>query len=117
MVLGLKDNEVFNKVVDLDVIHNSIIEAAKVMSSERRALGERLKADEAKGAMLSGNLDKAAYFALKPHMIEVNSLIEAIRNNAKRDAAESFLAMKSLHKLFKERLGLTYDVESKFPSE
>lgn len=116
MMLGLKDNDVFNSIIDLDVIHNSLVEATKIMSSARRALAERLKADEAKGQVLSGNLDREAYFALKPQMIEVNGLIDGIRTNAKRDFTEAHSAMNNLHKLLKERLGLTYSVESKFPS-
>jgi hypothetical protein len=117
MLLGLKDNDVFNSIIDLDVVHNSLVEATKIMSSARRALAERLKADEARGNVLSGNLDSAAYFALKPQMIEVDSLINAIKVDAKRNATEAHSAMKNLHRLLKDRLGITYKIESKFLSE
>ena len=114
MVLGLKDDEVFNRVIDLDVIHNSLVEATKVMSVERRSLGALLKPDESKGSTLSGTLDRESYFAVMPKMIEVNSLIDSIRTQAKRDAIEAHEAINRLHTLLKARLGLTYKITSKF---
>src|SRR5437016_11506997 len=85
MLLALKHDDVFNMVVSMDVIHNSLSDAMKVLNSERRALTERLKHDEANGAVLSGELSKDEMLALRPRMIEVNTLIESIRASAKRD--------------------------------
>jgi hypothetical protein len=117
MLLGLKDNDVFNSIIDVDVVHNGLVEAMKIMSSARRALAEGLKADEARGNVLSGNLDKTSYFALKPQMIEVDSMINAIKVDAKRNVGEAHSSMKNLHKLLKDRLGITYKIESKFLSD
>jgi hypothetical protein len=90
MLLALKNDDVFNLVASMDVIHNGLSNAAKVFNEERRALTERLRHDEAKGAVLSGGFDsREQMLALRPRMIDVNSLIEAIRANAKRDSMES----------------------------
>lgn len=114
MLLGLKNDSVFNRVVELDVIHNSLIDAAKIMSSERKALSDRLEATNASGTTLTGSLNREAYLALRPKMIEVNSLIDAVRVSAQRDVAESIIAMTALQELLRERLGLSYKLESKF---
>jgi hypothetical protein len=45
-------------------------------------------------------------------MIEVDCLIESIRVDAKRALAEAVAAMQHLQNLLKDRLGLTYQIES-----
>jgi hypothetical protein len=112
MVLGLQGIDVFNTIASLDIAHNSLIEATRVMSVERRVLVERLKADQFRGNVLSGELDQETLLALKPQMIGVDSLIEQIRVDATRGAAEASTALNSLHKLFQERLGLAYKIEN-----
>ena len=101
----------------MDVVHNSLVDASQIMSAERRTLTERLKHDNADGNVLRGVLDQESYLSLKPKMIEVNGLIDSIREDAKRDVTESLDAMQSLHKLLKDRLGLTYQIESTIPAK
>ncbi len=112
MLLALKNNDMFNLVLPMDVIHNSLIAAVKVLNTERAALTERLKTDEAEGAVLSSNLDRDQTLALRPRMINVNSLIEAIRANAKRGFEESDEALDRLQKVLRDKLGLAYKLES-----
>ena len=113
MLLSLKNDDVFNLVLSMDVIHNSLIDAVKVLNTERRALTERITAEEADGAVLSSNLDRDQMMALRPRMIEVNGLIDSIRDHAKRGFKESGAAMYSLHNLLRDELEITYNLESK----
>jgi hypothetical protein len=112
MLLGLKSNDVFNTIASLDTVHNHLVEATRLMSIERRALAQMLPADLSDGAILSGVIDRNTYMALKPKMIEVNSLIEHIRQAARRDTEESSTAMQRLNGVLKEELDLTYRLES-----
>ncbi len=111
MLQALKNDDVFNFVLPMDVIHNSLIVAVKVLNTERAALTERLKIHEAEGAVLSSNLDRDQTPALRPRMINVNSLIEAIRANAKRGFEESNEALDELQKVLQDKLGLAYKLE------
>jgi hypothetical protein len=43
MLLSLKNDDVFNSVAEMDVLHNSLIEALKVFNTERRNLTEQLQ--------------------------------------------------------------------------
>jgi hypothetical protein len=113
MLLALKNDDVFNSVVSMDVIHNSLSTAVALLTKERRELTERLRAEEAKGAVLSGVLDPDQALVLRPRMIEVNSLIESIRAESKRDFEESGEVLGSLNKLFRDKLELTYRLEPK----
>ncbi|MDP6388571.1 MAG: hypothetical protein QF654_01590 [Alphaproteobacteria bacterium] len=113
MLLALKNDDVFNTVLQTDVIHNSLIEVVKVLNAEREALTERFKADESDGTILSSFLDKDQMMALRPKMIVVNSLIEDVRDRAKTDFEESVGALDGLHKVLRDNLGLAYKLESK----
>jgi hypothetical protein len=116
MLLGLKNNDVFNMVVSLDANHNHLIEATRLMGVERRALTQTLNADKVEGATISGTTDRNAYLALRPKMIEVTSLIEHIRRDAKRDTDESFAVLQRLNDVLKQKLGLTYRIENLHPT-
>lgn len=113
MLLGLKDDDVFNVVATLDVIHNSLVEAIKSFSAHRRTLAAELKPDTAIGNVLSGVMDHDTFMRLRPQMIEVKSLVEAIRIQAKTDFEESEKSMQRLVHLFKDRLGISLRIESK----
>ena len=115
MLLTLKQDDVFNSVAEMDIIHNSLSDAVKLLNNERRSLTERLTHEEAKGAVLSGTLSKDQMLSLRPRMIEVNGLIESIRSQAERDFNDSRAALDSLHTLLKEKLGLAYKLEHKVP--
>jgi hypothetical protein len=117
MLLGLKNNDVFNMVVSFDAIHNHLVAATGLMGVERRALTQMLNADTVEGTGISGTTDRAAYLALRPKMIEVTSLIEHIRRDARRDTDDSFTAMQRLNDLLKEKLGLTYPLENLHPTQ
>ena len=49
---------------------------------------------------------------LRPRMIEVNSLIEGIRADAKRGFEESQEAMSRPNDVLRDKLGLTYKLKS-----
>ena len=111
MLLALKNDDMFNLVLPMDVIHNSLNDAAKVLNTERAALTERLQVDEAEGAAFSSTLDRDQTLALRPRMINVNSLIESIRADAKRGFEESGEALDRLQEVLRDRLGLAYKLE------
>lgn len=113
MLLGLKNDNVLNLILPMDVIHNSLIEVVKALNVKREALTERLKANEADGDLLSGNLDNDQIMALRPRMIVVNSLIKGIRDSAKKDLEESDKALNGLWKMLRDNLDITYKLEFK----
>jgi hypothetical protein len=114
MLLGLKDMPVFNMVMDMDVRHNAVLDAARVMSAERRALTDRLEADEFEGFRLSGVMAPKTQLLLMPKIIEVDSLILQTRDDAKTGTGDSYAAMNALQKLLKAQLAMSLGFESDF---
>ena len=79
MLLALKNDDAFNLIMPMDVIHNSLSEAVKALNTERAALTEQLNTVEVEGVVVSSILDQRQVLALRPRMSNVNSLIEADR--------------------------------------
>jgi len=111
MILAFEDNDVFNAVVEMDGVHNSTLAALKVLNASRIALSERLPVHEAEGNILSGVCTEAEMLALRPRMIEVNSVFESIQASTGRDVNESALALNSLNDLLRDKLGMAYKLE------
>jgi hypothetical protein len=114
MLLGLKDMQVFNMVMDMDVRHNAVLDAARLMSAERRALTQQLQADEFEGARLSGVMDPKMQLLLMPKIIEVDSVIAQTSHDAKNGTEDSYAAMNAIQKLLKARLGVSLAFDSNF---
>jgi hypothetical protein len=117
MLLGLKDNDVFNLVAPLDIVHNSFFEALRVTFLERRALVDALAIGKVEGLVVSGTLDPNSERGLRfrAKMNEVNTLIETLRVNTKRDVDETARALDLLSNLFHEKLGLAYKITPNKP--
>ena len=113
MLLSQKDDDVFNVVVEMDVIHNSLIEALKVMQTLRMDLAHQLVPEEFEGNKVSGVMSTAEAMKLRPKMIEVNMLIDQVRAMATRDFAECGIALERLHVLLRRTLGLSYKLTKK----
>lgn len=111
MLLGLKEDDTFNATVELDVLHNSLIVAMKGLDTERRALTARLQVESFEGAKLAGTLSEQARLALRPAMIAVNSLAEAVRNQAARDSKQSRETLVSVLALFERKLDIKHNLE------
>ena len=111
MLLALKDNELFNLVMSLDVIHNSLVEMLKLLNVTRKDLTDRLKVQQIDGTTLSGVFSENEKLALRPKMIEVNALAEQVRMLAKNYYDDSAKALEQLAELLRSKLNLTYSIE------
>lgn len=112
MLLGLKDDDVFNAVVSLDEVHNGMVETIKVYKELRLALADRMPAPIAwQGATLVGALTNEQLAALRPLMINVESVITQLRSGTASDAKVSGEALDRLVALLRDRLGLTFRFE------
>jgi len=117
MLISQGCDEVFNAVMEIDAIHNSLIAAIKAFNKERILLGERIagtsEVENAEGNVVSGIMTKEQFQVLRPIMIGVNSLFNAIRSDVQRDAAQSQVTLNKLHSLLRNKLGLPYKLAFK----
>jgi hypothetical protein len=111
MVLDLKDNELFNMMMSMDVTHNSLVEMLKLLNATRKDLTDHLTVEKAEGTMFSGSFSESEMMALRPKMIEINTLADQVRALAKSYYDDSANALDQLVKLLRSKLNLTYTVE------
>lgn len=115
LVLAQGDHDVFNVTIDQDVRHNGLVEALKVLNAKRLELGERFAEvaaiDVENGPRIGGLVSSRDIQKLRPRMIEVNSLAEGVRKQAKENASESLGALRQLHQLFRKSLSLPFNIQ------
>lgn len=111
LLLSLKADELFNLIVSQDDCRNSLSDGVRVFNDARNELSERLPHDQEDGEKLSAGFTKEQYFRLRPHMININSLVLAMQENSKTNAKKAAQGLEGLRNLFKDRLGLTYQLE------
>lgn len=111
MLLSLKDDALFNKLVSLDAIHNSSIDAFLTFSKKRAALTEMLPGAQMEGFTGTTALSRDQMLLLRPKMVEVNGLIEVLREQARRDYLKSAEVLEKLNSTLKTKLGLAYKLE------
>jgi hypothetical protein len=111
VLFGLKNNDVFAQVVDLDARHNSLMDVVKVASLMRRELTQRLTPERVDGYALSGTLSREKLMPLMPQILEVHSIIEYARPKAASETQASWRALEQLSSLLRDKLDLTIRVE------
>jgi hypothetical protein len=111
MLLSLKDNNVFNLVINQDVCHNSLNDIVAKFNECRKELTDQLKHDQVEGNKLSGTATQEDYMKVLPRILEVNGLIAGIRAMSKRNADEGRQAVLGLQRVFQDKLGLKLKLE------
>jgi hypothetical protein len=112
MLIGLKDNDLFNALVSLDEVHNGMVETIKVYKELRLALAERMPAPMSwQGTTFVGALTHKQLATLRPLMVNVESVITQLRSGTTSEAKVSGDVLDRLAALLRDRLGLTYKFE------
>lgn len=112
MLLDLKNNDLFNDVVQLDDIHNSAIGLFERFSALRSSLLSQLP------ATMIGNVGMVALppeqtKLVRPKMVELNELILKMKQESKRNVDEAWSALTRLNSSLNEKLGLGLTIELK----
>ena len=110
MLLAQRDDEVFNSMSETDELHNLHVEALATLQLMRRNLMERIPPENVSGDRGSVVLPREEYAALRPRMIEVNSLVEQLRNDAHDGISAAGSLLHQLQYLLRKRLDLPYKV-------
>ena len=111
MLLAMKDNHVFNAILPMDTVHNSLLEAANTFTTQRTLLTDRLPIERTDSSSVGGTLTPEQLQTIRPQMIIVNQLVEQIRVFADSGFNESKTALHALHSLIQNRLDVTYELQ------
>jgi hypothetical protein len=101
LVLSLKEDDIFNAMLSLDESHNSIIDLSTLIRQKREQLTDMMPVG-------SASLTKEQSAKLRPHMVVLNQLIEAIRSYSATDANASQETLFAAHSALSSKLGFRY---------
>ena len=112
MLMSLGGDNVFSMVLNMEPVHDSILDLVKEYHSKRRELFDNLPVSSVRGVIASTHLDSELITAsLQIQMNSVNSFIKQLRAHAERGSRESGQTLTDLCKLLNDKLDLRHRVE------
>ncbi len=112
LLMAQEDNDIYNNVCILDEIHAAIIDTAKLYAIERGKLLEELKPTSFNNDIGLQSISSEQLSRMMPQIVIVNSVLFQLQDHAKKLRHQSRNALYELHALLKEKLDLTYDLET-----
>ena len=110
VVLQLKDDNLFNQLLNLDTIHNSTLAAFATYAKQRQEMLSGIPA-EIHGRMGTTAFSDEEFKVLRPKMAELDHLIEDIRLRCLKDVKESAEILKTLQAALQKHLTISHRLE------
>lgn len=112
LLLSLKEDDLFNSIVSMDVIHNSTLELFKTHREVHADVAAHLPGDVVEGVAQSALSPEQAK-VVKPKVAGLNFLVEGMTSRCEADVADAARVLADLRRVLSERLGLHYKIEDK----
>lgn len=106
MLMGLGNDDVFNSVLNMEPVHDSMLELVRTFHHHRGKLLESLPISSVQGTVGSMDLEPAQLEPFRLQMNAVNSLIEQLRAFSERGLGDSRDSLNDLCNLLRDRLGI-----------
>jgi hypothetical protein len=113
LVMSLKDDELFNRLSQLDGIYNNFIDILTTFNARKAALNEALPGIVVKDTVFSDPLPHTVRVKVDPLMYEVDELIRYLQSRAKVDSADAEKAVRGLVQALNQHLDLRVAVQQK----
>ena len=111
MLMGLGDNDVFGKVLNIEIVHKDILGLLKTYEFDREMLFDRIPITRVQGTVLDTDLDKSLPAAILAQMNIVDDLAKQLRDRAESGYCKSRQTLEVLCSLLHEELGLQHGIE------
>jgi len=117
MLLGLGDGKLFNQIVAMDEFHNSTIDVFQLVSGRRLELTSMMAVTGIAGDVGAVDLTLEQLRAFAPRMLELNSMIEALRPACEEDEKAARQVLTRLQQVLRSKLGMPYKVTADLPGQ
>ena len=111
MLMAMGGGEVFNLVLTLDAAHNMQLDSLRTYQNLRASLTEEIHPDSGEGPLLSITLSQKQQMALRPKMIDANSIIEQVRGHISKGFEDSKAALEKTQNLLQDKLEFPYKLD------
>ena len=113
----LKNDKLLNDTLLLEPMHYHFVESLSTLNRLIFELVEKTVPVEMKGDRGRLELPHDEYAKLRPRMVQVNSLIEQLRDEASSDAEAFGTLLEKLTREYKEKLCLPFIITAPLPDE
>jgi hypothetical protein len=107
LLLSLRDDDLFNRVLAMDELHNATIGVFETYSARRLALTSLFSA-EMKGKIGTSEFTDEQMRFLRPKMVELNDILAAAASTCERDEKEAWDVAKRVNDLLRAKVGLKF---------
>ena len=116
MLLGLKNADLFNDLVEMDARHNATIAASEAYKEYRLALMATLPS-EVSGNVGTVGLTRDQMRVFAPKMVELDDLLRQSSAQSEQQEREAWSVLLRLRDILTAKIGLTITLEQKPDSE
>lgn len=109
-LLSLGNDDLFNKVLSLDVVHSSTIGIFELYKERRLALTDSLAASKMEGTVGTSELNEAEMAFFAPKFAELDLLVTDMKSRAEVDAKECRTALEETAIAARKTLGPTFSI-------
>ena len=113
LLLTLNDNKLFNDVLELDAVHNALLDSLGIYNNKYEELTAKFVPAGMTGDVGHLEFNNAELLKVRPLMVIVNSLGAQIGNMVARDATSSSLTLDELASALREKAGSDIKIERK----
>jgi hypothetical protein len=111
LLMALKESDLLNRVINLDLIHNSLIDAMAAYGIQRMALTDRLSAVSIDDTHVETHLSPEQAATLAPKMMALDQLVDHLHGRARLDYDEAAQTLNALHSFLDGKLHLGFKLE------
>jgi hypothetical protein len=115
MLMGLKESILINEVMNLELGHNSLLDAMAAYGTARMAVADSMKGQVIGGGVVHANLTLDEAALLMPKMMALNGLIMHIHGRAKAEYEASGRILEKVHKTLDTALKLGFKLNPGAP--
>jgi hypothetical protein len=113
VLMSLKDNDLFNTVVNLDAVHNNFLDSFSTFNARKSNLVDAMPGAVIDSSKVESFFTEEQMMVLGPKMHEVDRLIEELRTRIQLDYSEADHALDALHALLNDKLKLGLALDRK----
>jgi hypothetical protein len=110
LLLTLKLDDLFNAAAMMDEIHNNAVALFETFNAKKEALNSLITPEAFTGMVGHIALTQDQVRVVRPKMLEINQLVDAMRGHTDRGAKESFALLSSVVAGFNDKLRLKLSV-------
>jgi hypothetical protein len=104
LLLKIRADDLFNTIVNLDVIHNAVLEPMRTAATLKAEIGRAIGVESMVGNLATSAFDKKTLLLIQPQVVQLQSLLEQMSSECAKSELETQKALEDFVKTSNEHL-------------